>query len=181
MKLSRRILFGLPALLRPAFGANVPRPAGEFEYLMPGDKPELLSQYKGKIVVAEFLFTTCPHCQRCAQVMSSVQREYASKGVQMVGIAYNPEAPGTVTHFAQTFAGNAYPVGYRDRVRVNSYLEVSSVMRNFVPNLVVIDRNWTIRAQYSGDDAFFHNEDKNLRTLIDSLLKEPAGKKKAAR
>jgi hypothetical protein len=48
----------LPAVLRPAFGATVPRPAGEFEYLVPGGKPQLLSQYKGKIVVLEFLFTT---------------------------------------------------------------------------------------------------------------------------
>ena len=58
MKLSRRILFGLPAVLRPAFGATVPRPAGEFEYLMPGGKTELISQYKGKILLLEFLFTT---------------------------------------------------------------------------------------------------------------------------
>jgi hypothetical protein len=46
---------------------------------------------------------------------------------------------------------------------------------------VVIDRNWVIRAQYAGDDPFFHDSNKNLRALLDSLLKEPATKKGSAK
>ena len=180
MKLSRRTIFALPVVLRPALGATVPRPAGEFEYQMPGGKTELISQYKGKILLVEFLLTTCPGCQKSARVLSGVQRDYAAKGVQVLGVAYNPEAPMAAAGFQSTYA-QTFPVGYKDRVRVEDYLQLSPVMRNYVPNLVVIDRNWVIRAQHAGDDAFFHDTDKNVRTLLDSLLKEsPAkpGKKK---
>jgi hypothetical protein len=96
--------------------------------------------------------------------------------VQVLGVGYNPEAPVAVPQFQRTYARN-FPVGYRDRVRVEHYLQLSPIMRNFVPNLVVIDRSWVIRAQYAGDDPFFNDSNKNLRALLDSLLKEPASKK----
>jgi hypothetical protein len=58
MKTTRRWLLGAAAALRPAFGAQVPRPAGEFEYFLPGGKTALISAHKGKVVILEFLFTT---------------------------------------------------------------------------------------------------------------------------
>jgi hypothetical protein len=58
MPITRRWLLGAPALLRPAVAAQVPRPAGEFEYFLPGGKPALITAHKGKLVVLEFLFTT---------------------------------------------------------------------------------------------------------------------------
>jgi hypothetical protein len=55
-------------------------------------------------------------------------------------------------------------------------------MRNFVPNLVFIDKKWTIRGQYAGDDPFVKNEGPNARALVEALLKEDASdsKKKPA-
>jgi len=43
-----------------------------------------------------------------------------------------------------------------------------------MPQVVVIDRKGTIRAQYAGDDKFFERADqeKNFRDLIEPLLKE---------
>jgi hypothetical protein len=100
--------------------------------------------------------------------------------VQVLGIAYNPEAPVAVEPFRRAYAPN-FPVGYRDRVRVEHYLQLSPIMRNYVPNVVVIDRNWVIRAQHAGDDPFLLDSNKNLRALLDSLLKESAAKKGAAK
>jgi hypothetical protein len=54
----------------------------------------------------------------------------------------------------------------------------------YMPQIVFIDRQGTIRAQYGGDDKFLSDEkeqDKNLRAEIETLLKEaPAHKKRAA-
>jgi len=52
-----------------------------------------------------------------------------------------------------------------------------------VPQLVFIDRTGVIRAQYSGVDPFFSNEEANMRAEVEKLLSEPvakaaAGKKK---
>jgi hypothetical protein len=109
-------------------------------------------------------------------VLSGIQRDYAAKGVQVIGVGYNPDAALLALQFSRTFAPN-FPVGYRDRDTVNAYLQVSPMVRNYVPNVVVIDRGWTIRAQYAGDDPFFQNEDKNMRALLDGLLKQAATKK----
>jgi hypothetical protein len=59
MKLTRRSLtLGLTAALKPLLGAAVPRPAGEFEYFLDGNKRALISAHKGKVVVIEFGLTT---------------------------------------------------------------------------------------------------------------------------
>ena len=54
-----------------------------------------------------------------------------------------------------------------------------------MPQLVFIDRKGTIRAQYGGGDAFYKDEEKNMREMIVSLLKEtpatpPSAKTKPA-
>jgi hypothetical protein len=40
--------------------------------------------------------------------------------------------------------------------------------------LILIDRKGMIRAQYSGVDKFFEQEEENLRRMLDTLLAEPA-------
>jgi hypothetical protein len=92
--------------------------------------------------------------------------------VQVIGVAYNPDAAALAADFARRYAN--FPVGFRDRDAVNNYLQISIFMRNYVPNVVVIDRSWTIRGQYAGDDPFLQNEDKNMRAMLDSLLKVSA-------
>ncbi len=58
----KRLAVSLLALtsLFPAFGisATVPRKAPEFVTNMPGGSQDLLSHYRGKIVVMAFMFTT---------------------------------------------------------------------------------------------------------------------------
>src|SRR5580658_5361356 len=75
-----------------AYAQQVPRPAGEFAIKMPNGQTTLLSQYAGKVVLLAFISTTCPHCQHTTQVLSAIQNEYASRGVQILAAAFNPEA-----------------------------------------------------------------------------------------
>ena len=49
-----------------------------------------------------------------------------------------------------------------------------------MPQLALIDRKGVIRAQYPGNDKFFQDEEKNLRAVFDSLLKEGSGSRKRA-
>ena len=58
---------------------------------MPG-KQVMLSQYHGYVCAVAFMSTTCPHCQHLAGVLSALQQEYAPKGVQILGVVFNPEA-----------------------------------------------------------------------------------------
>jgi peroxiredoxin len=160
-----------------ASAQQVPRPAGEFAIGLNNGGQILLSQYSGKVVVLAFMFTTCPHCQHTSQILSAIQREYADQGLQILGTFFNPNAATLVPGFIGQFQP-AFPVGSAERDQVNEYLQHSPGKPTYVPELVFIDRNRQIRAQYSGDVDFFKDQDKNIRALVESLLKEPVSAKK---
>jgi thiol-disulfide isomerase/thioredoxin len=163
-----------------AYAQQVPRPAGEFAITMPNGQITLLSQYAGKVVVLAFIHTTCPHCQHTAGVLSAIQNEYGPRGVQFLAAAFNPDAaqlvPGFIAQFKPTF-----PVGSAERESVMEYEQASMAKPNYVPVLIFIDRNRVIRAQHTGGDDFFKDQDKSIREMLDTLLKEPVKTAKAAR
>ncbi len=160
-----------------AFAAEVPRPAPDYTVNMPDGKPVKLAQYKGKIVVVEFLMVTCPHCQNAAKVLAKYQKEYGPKGVQVVGISIDPTSD--VTAFQRDHAGGAFPVGVAPtRESVYAFLQYSLMAGTFyVPQLVIIDRNGVIREQHGGTDPYLQNEEANLKASIEKALAESTPKK----
>ncbi len=162
-----------------AYAQQVPRPAGEFAIKLPNGQVTLLSQYSGKVVVLAFISTTCPHCQHTTQLLSSLQNEYAPRGVQFLAAAFNPDAAQLVPGFIAQFKPN-FPVGSAERDSVLEYEQASLAKPNYVPELIFIDRGRVIRAQHNGGDDFFKDQEKNIREQLDTLLKEPVKSAKAA-
>jgi thiol-disulfide isomerase/thioredoxin len=157
--------------------ANVPRPSREFAIDTLAGKQVLLSNHRGKVVALLFILTTCPHCQQVTQSLSKLQREYGAKGLQVLSAAIEDNAAGTVPGFIKRFQP-AFPVGWTNRYSAGEYLQHPTMLRMMMPQLVFIDRTGTIRAQYAGDDPFFGaNQDKNLRGMIENLLKSAPKKK----
>jgi peroxiredoxin len=168
------LLFSLAvaAVAQPA----LPRKAPEFTIEEPSGQKILLSSFKGKIVVLEFLYTTCPHCQHESQELTKMFREFGPKGVQMLGIAFNDNAAVLVDGFKQQF-NVGYPVGFGKPDDVLGFLGFSMMDRYVVPQLVVIDRKGMIRAQ-SGPQGDVNLQDPTfMNNLINTLLKEPAAGK----
>jgi peroxiredoxin len=170
------LAFGVPAIaVLPA-----PRRSPEFEIVEPSGKHTLLSSFKGKVVLIEFLMTNCPHCQRVSRTIGKLYQELGPHGFQSVGIAFEP---GVTERMVSGFAKQleiTFPIGYSSPQAVDSYLGRSVVERLMVPQIVVIDRDGVIRAQ-NGAEGDPHLEDEYyLRNLIGSLLKdgERAGKVK---
>jgi peroxiredoxin len=149
----------------------IPRKAPELTIVEPSGKQTLLSSYKGKVVVIEFLYTTCPHCQAASQVITKLQRELGPRGFQAVGVAFNDNAQMLVPQFVQQF-NVGYPVGFANSDTVMGYLGLSIMDRYSVPQEVVIDRKGMIRAQSGIDGDPKLQEENSLRALIDGLLKE---------
>src|SRR5215468_8296513 len=81
------LAFGLAAYA----AAPVPRPAQEFKIVQPNGASTTLSSLKGKVVVIQFLYTWCPHCQATAKWLSQMQNELGPKGLSVVGVAFNDE------------------------------------------------------------------------------------------
>jgi thiol-disulfide isomerase/thioredoxin len=161
-----------------AVAAEIPRQAPEYVVNLPGGGHELLSKHKGKVVVMEFLMTTCPHCQQSAVTLSKLQREYGPK-VQVLGVAINPNPD--IAGFTRQFA-TGFTVGSNTRETALGFLQHSVMATNFyVPQMVFIDKKGVIRAQYGGTDLFLGAaQETNIRGLIDKLLAEPGGAKPAA-
>lgn len=146
-------------------------------------KTLLLSSFKGKVVIAEFLLTTCPHCQQCSQVLQKLYKEYGPRGFQPVGIAVNDMAKMLIPDFQKNF-GITFPVGVGRRESVYNYLEIPSIFMMSFPTVAVIDKKFTVRQQHLGGDDIFREEEKNFRTIIESLLNDkpaaPVSSKKSA-
>ena len=173
MRFRRSLIVLVPLLTGlAAYAQQVPRPAGEFAIKMPNGQVTLLSQYAGKVVVLAFISTTCPHCQHTTQVLSGLQSEYGPRGVQFLAAAFNPDAAQLVPGFIAQFRP-LFPVGSADRDSVLEYEQATLAKPNYVPELMFIDRGRVIRAQHNGGDDFFKEQEKNIRDMLETLLKEP--------
>jgi peroxiredoxin len=161
--------------------ADIPRTAPDFQVRMTDGKDILLSSYKGKVVVCQFILTDCGHCQKASQTLNKLHREFGPQGFQPVAVAINDMANMFVNDFVKQF-NITYPVGFSPREPVLAYLQHNVMMSLMMPQLVVIDRKGVIRYQYAGNDSFFENEEKNLREILLPLIKDgaarPAVKKK---
>lgn len=160
----------------PVLASDVPRRAPEFAYQMPGGKQALLSAHRGKVILVEFLYTTCPHCQRSAALLSKLQSEYGPKGFQALGIAFNDMSHMLVPDFVRDHRVSI-PVGYSQREPVHSFLQNDPTHNLHVPQMVFIDKKGMIRHQSlprgdekTGTEAF-------IRQMIQKLLQEPGPKK----
>ena len=145
------MLFALGLTLQAA--APVPRPAGEFKIHEPSGRETLLSAQKGKVVVMQFLFTWCPHCQSAAQWLSKMKADLGPKGLEVYGVAFNDEilTKDTKKNNELTAAFSQYaqfPVGLvTTKEPVLRFLGLSVVEGYGVPQMVVIDKKGVIRAQ----------------------------------
>jgi peroxiredoxin len=163
--------------------ADIPRTAPEFQIRMTNGKDLLLSSFKGKVVVLEFLLTTCPHCQKASQTMDRLHRELGAQGMQPLGVAINDMANIMVDDYVKQF-NLGYPVGFSPREPVLNFLQHPVMLSLMMPQIVIIDRQGVVRYQYAGDNPFFENEEKNLREILLPLLKPaaaPAKSKPAAK
>jgi peroxiredoxin len=163
----------------PGIGAQIPRKAPEFVFRMADGSQQLLSMYKGKEIVLAFMYTTCPHCQKTAGVLATIQKEYAAKGVQMLGAVFDSGADQRVLGFQKQLGLN-FPVGVSDTRTVLEYLQVPVTDPYFVPILVFIDKRGMIRSQYIGDEKFLANQETNIRAEIDKFLRSTTTTSSAA-
>jgi peroxiredoxin len=164
-------VFALPS-------AEIPRKSPEFTISAPYGKTTLLSGFRGKVVVIEFLFIKSEHCMRVAQTLNKLYGELGPRGFQPVGIVFDPPnspnnggqlLPSVVDYFKLT-----YPLGYATKADVDSYLGRTGNEILNIPQIVVIDRTGMIRATSGAAGGNPTLEDENsLRGIVEGLLKEP--------
>lgn len=172
----------------------VPRPAKEFEFVDAAGKHTLLSSYKGKVVLIQFLLTTCPHCQAMSRdVLNKLQTEFGPKGFQALGVVFNDPEPGGRSSKAdmakdyQAGMSNSgsnrnqfssvpmnFPISYASRETILSFIEASVMDRLMFPHVAVIDKKGQVRDESKTEGTSDLQNEAYLTNLIGSLLKESA-------
>jgi peroxiredoxin len=171
--------------------ADTPRPSGEFVIHMLSGPDKLLSSYRGKFVVLAFMYTTCPHCQHTTGLLSKIQNEYTSQGVQMLGVTIDKGAKEGLPVFLKITGAN-FPVGFSDPAPAMKFMHVDTNKDWFIPMLAFIDQKGIIRSQYvsygeggpvekfldeqDGDPA--KGDKGSIRREIDKYLKPATSAKK---
>jgi peroxiredoxin len=165
----------LLALLALSAGAilaqPVVRPAPDITVTEPNGNKTTLASLKGRVVVLDFIFTTCPHCQAEGQMLTRIYKEMQPKGLQVLSVAVNDNASLLIPGFVQQFA-IPYPVGYAPKETLLKYMGFSEMDLWVVPQIVVIDRKGMVRAQtpVKGDPNL--QSETYMRDLLTKLLAE---------
>ncbi len=105
----RIIIFGILLAVLPAttFGQSTRVPDLALRDL--SGRTIRVSDYKGKVVLLNFWATWCPPCRAEMPDLVKMQREYKSRGLQIIGVTYPPETPAAVRRFVRRLRVN-YPV-----------------------------------------------------------------------
>lgn len=168
------ILAVFALLAGSAVAAEIPRPSPDFVVQMAGGKQVKVSDYRGKVLCFILMLTTCPHCQKTTQILTGIEKDLGPKGFAVLEAAINdnPDVPRFVAQFKPDF-----PVGTAGALAALDYIQWPRDKRPLVPFLVFIDRKGIIRAQYTGVDEDFMNEqtqDQHIRAEVEKLLAEGA-------
>ena len=125
-----------------------------------------LYDYRGKIVLLEFMQTTCPHCAAFTEVLKKVQQKYGNK-VAILAVANPPDSGNAIAQFV---AGHqiTYPIVFDMGQVAYSYVLKPNVD---LPQVYLIDANGMIYADHSyspmSRDIF---EGNGLFNEIDRML-----------
>jgi peroxiredoxin len=173
--------------VRPAIPrTTIPRQSPEFTIHGPSGKDVLLSSFKGKVVMIEFMFLASGKCLQLAQTMNKLNADLGGRGFQAIAVAFpapGSDANGSLVGYTAENLKLKYPVGYADKNEVDQYLSRERTDTLRIPQVVIIDRAGMIRAQSGGRDGTTQLENESyLRPLLDALLKEspPAAPAKQA-
>lgn len=173
-KILRYVLYSFIALM--AFGAGVwvkgsrndgPPEVSAAEALyaitLPDleNKPQQLSQWRGKVLVVNFWATWCAPCVEEIPIFIKMQDKHRAKGLQFAGISID-QADKTID-FAQKFGIN-YPslIGTIDTVEISRQ---AGNTRRVLPYTVILDRKGQIAATRLGSLT-----EEKLEAILKPLL-----------
>jgi thiol-disulfide isomerase/thioredoxin len=103
-----------------------------------------LSDFKGKVVLLNFWATWCAPCRAEMPDLVKWQREYKSKGLQVIGVTYPPEELADVREFIKSIKVN-YPVALGED-QTKAMFDNGEIL----PITVVIDKKGMVREVIRG-------------------------------
>ena len=135
-----------------------------------------LADYRGKVVIVEFMQTTCAHCATFTPVLVDLAKKYGDK-LQVLSIALSPDSPQTMMQFVKGH-NLTWPLLLDQGQVAASYVRKGGIE---FPTVYLVDRNGMIANswEYGGltKDVF---EGPRLAHEVEKLMTSasaPANKK----
>lgn len=126
-----------------------------------------IKNFKGKVILLNFWATWCVPCRAEIPELIKWQKEYQSRGLQIIGITYPPTNRIKVRNFASRNKIN-YPVLFGSK-KTKALFDSGNTM----PFTVVIDRDGNVKELIEG--VIFPEEfDEKIKPLLESGLDEKA-------
>lgn len=152
--------------------AKVPRPLAHIVIQTPNRKNIDLRKYRGDVIMVVLFLTDCDDCVKMVNFASKLQTDFGSRGFQAIGAAVNDNAPYLVGPFIQRYRPN-FPVGFLKKEELIKFLDLAPDVRPVAPMVMFIDHKDVVRFQYYGkDQAIFGENDRNLRVIVEGLMKQ---------
>jgi peroxiredoxin len=131
--------------------------------------------YRGKILIVEFMQTTCPHCAAFSKILEEAAAKYAGK-VSILSIVNPPDAPDKVAQYA---AANkvTIPILFDCGQIAASYVHWAPGKQGGfdIPRVFIIDAGGVIRRdlEYNAMTKEIF-EGRGLFNELDKMLQAPA-------
>jgi peroxiredoxin len=121
--------------------------------------------YKGKVLIIDFMQTTCPICTRLADTLVQVKSKYGDK-IAILSIMTLPDNFQTADKFAADHRVS-WPMLFDSGQVMMSYLKATPANPTVhFPHLFIVDGNGTIRYDFDGEE-----DGAAISAEIDKLLK----------
>lgn len=153
------------------FNSNTPAPefAGITKWLDPADKPLMLKELKGKVVLIDFWTYTCINCIRTLPHVTRWYDKYHDQGFVVVGV-HTPEFPFEKETSNVEQAIKQYNIHY-PVAQDNDYATWNAYSNEYWPAEYLIDAQGTIRRTHFGEGEYDQMEE-----AIQTLLKDAGHK-----
>ena len=135
---------------------------GDSKEIAPLKKGDVLGALKGKVVVIDFWATWCPPCRAALPENAALDKEYAEKGLVIIGVHDSQRGSETMEQVASG-SGVDYPLAIDDGGK-----SVKAYNLGFWPTYAVVDRKGILRA--------IGLQPGHVRKVVEKLLDEEAPK-----
>jgi peroxiredoxin len=164
----------LSGIVRPVFASSGQSPAGSTAgkqspplTVHTADRRIIeIHEQTGKVVLVDFMTTTCPNCKRASAGIQRLYREFGEKGFFPVAVAIDPQAINVLPIYKNLY-GLTFPVGAAPREEVIRYLGHPANKPLLVPTLVLLDKRGRVSRTQVG-----WKDEQDLRSVIAELLNQ---------
>ena len=128
-----------------------------------------LADYKGKVVMIDFMRTDCPKCRALTGMLEQLKKQYGTK-LAVLSVVAPPENQNTVGAYIKALNVTS-PILFDCGQMTASYLRVTPDKPTVhLPRLMLIDENGFIRRDLDGDADAGEFNVLTLSRSIDAIL-----------